>query len=192
MSLLRRFGYLLIFNRSVSSAKWWTWQSFMARLRSFMYIKKSNGSGTDPSGSLKVRVGKSELKLLIETDCFLCQLHMIQTIYLIFLLFHNDLFFIICCDQQYQRPFEDQQIYRQQRYLHQELSLLTQLDWKVHRKLNATVESQTVVNTLTCISPENHKSCYTPYFPRFYHELTVVILVYSFRILILILFYQLV
>ena len=42
----------------------------MARLRSFMYIKKSNRSGTDPSGSLKVRADIFELKLLIETDGF--------------------------------------------------------------------------------------------------------------------------
>ena len=48
MSLLRTFADLLIFNRSVSSAKWCTWQCFMERLRSFIYIKKSNGSSTDP------------------------------------------------------------------------------------------------------------------------------------------------
>ena len=35
-----------------------------------MYIKKSNRSGTDPSGSLKVRADIFELKLLIETDGF--------------------------------------------------------------------------------------------------------------------------
>ena len=35
---------------------------------------------------------------------------MIQTIYFIFLLLHSDLvFLIICCDQQYQRPVENQQ-----------------------------------------------------------------------------------
>ena len=35
-----------------------------------MYIKKSNGSSTDPWGTLKVRVDISELKPLIGTDCF--------------------------------------------------------------------------------------------------------------------------
>ena len=70
MSLLRRFGDFLIFNRSVSSAKWWTWQYFMARLRSSMYINKSNGFSTDPWGTPKVTADISELKPLIETDCF--------------------------------------------------------------------------------------------------------------------------
>ena len=70
MSLLRTFADLLIFNRSVSSAKWWTWQCFMERLRSFIYIKKSNGSSTDPWRTPKVTVDISELKPSIETDCF--------------------------------------------------------------------------------------------------------------------------
>ena len=35
-----------------------------------MYIKESNGSSTDPSGTPKVTVDISELKPLIETDCF--------------------------------------------------------------------------------------------------------------------------
>ena len=92
--------------------------------------------------------------------------------------------YFFCCDQQYQRPFEDQQIYHEQKYLHQEHSLLTGLDWKVHTKLNNVVESQIVVNILTCISQENHISCYTQAFPRFYQGLIVVILVSSFSILI--------
>ena len=41
----------------------------MARLKLFIYIKKSNGSSTDPWGT-KVTVEISELKPLIETDCF--------------------------------------------------------------------------------------------------------------------------
>ena len=64
------------------------------------------------------------------------------------------------------------------------------LGWGVHRKLNNVIKSQIVVNILTCISQEHHKSCYTPSFPRFYQDLLVVILVDS--ILILILFYELV
>ena len=50
------------------------------------------------------------------------------------------------------------------------------------------MESQIVVNILTCISQENHKSCYTPSFPRFHQELIVVVLDYSFSIFILIFF----
>ena len=42
----------------------------MERLKSFMYIKKSNGSSTDPWGTPKVTVKISELKPLIETDYF--------------------------------------------------------------------------------------------------------------------------
>ena len=57
-----------------------------------MYIKESNGSSTDPSGTPKVTVDISELKPLIETDCFRSVI-MIQAICLIFPLFHNDLFF---------------------------------------------------------------------------------------------------
>ena len=40
----------------------------MARLRSFIYIKKSNGSSTDPWRTRKVTVDIFELKPLIETD----------------------------------------------------------------------------------------------------------------------------
>ena len=42
----------------------------MARLRSFMCIKKSSGSNTDPWGTPKVTVDIPKLKPLIETDCF--------------------------------------------------------------------------------------------------------------------------
>ena len=92
---------------------------------------------------------------------------MIQIIYLIFQLLHNDLVSLICCDQQYQRPFEDQQIRHKQNYLHQELLLLTHLDREVQRKLNNVVESRIVANILTCISQENHKLCYASAFLRF-------------------------
>ena len=74
---------------------------------------------------------------------------MTQTIYFIFVLLHNDLvFLIICFDQQYQRPFEDQQIYQTKNYLHQGLSSLTQLDWKVHRELNSVVDNRNRFNIL--------------------------------------------
>ena len=36
----------------------------------YIYIKKSNSSNTDPWGTPKIRVDISELKPLIETDCF--------------------------------------------------------------------------------------------------------------------------
>ena len=49
---------------------------------------------------------------------------MIQTNYFIFLLLHNELFFFNMFDQQYQRPFEYQQIGCKQNYLHKELSLV--------------------------------------------------------------------
>ena len=83
------------------------------------------------------------------------------------------------------KVFEDQQIFYEEMYVYQELSLFTHLDWEVHKKLNNVIKNQIVVNTLTCISQESHKSCYTPFFPTFYQELIVVILFYSFSILIL-------
>ena len=86
------------------------------------------------------------------------------------------------------KAFEDQLIYHEQIYLHQEFSLLTQLDWEVHRKLKYNIESQIIVNILTCIFQQNHKSCYTTSFQRFYQELIIVRLAYSFSILILIFF----
>ena len=153
-----------------------------------MYAKKSNGSSNDPWGTPNVRVDIFQSEPLIEKYCF--QSGIYDSNYLL----HIPLipyFFSICCGQQYQRPFENQQIYHEQKYLRQELSLLTQCDWKVHRKLNV-VESQIAVNVLTCISQENHKSCYKTSFPRFYQHLIVVILIYSFSILILILFDELV
>lgn len=60
-------------------------------------------------------------------------------------------------------------------------SLLTQLDWEVHTKLNNVAESQNVAD-------ENHKLCYTGAFQKFYQDLIVEILVYGLIILILILF----
>ena len=42
----------------------------MVTLSSFMYIRKSNGSNTDPWGTPLVMVDVSELKPLIETNCF--------------------------------------------------------------------------------------------------------------------------
>ena len=84
------------------------------------------------------------------------------------------------CDQQYQRPFEDQQIYHEQKNLHQKFLLLTQLDREVHRKLNNYIEAQIVVDILTSIFQENHKFCYAPSFVRFYRKLVVVILGSSF------------
>ena len=89
MNLLRCFGDLLIFNKFVSSAKWWTLQCFMATLRSFMYIRKSNGPNTDPWGTPLVIVDIFELKPLLKQTVS-NQLNMIQTIYLTFLLVHND------------------------------------------------------------------------------------------------------
>ena len=70
MNLLRYFGDLLIFNKFVLSAKWWTLQCFMATLRSFMYIRKSNGPNTDPWETPLEMVDIFELKPLIETNCF--------------------------------------------------------------------------------------------------------------------------
>ena len=64
-----------------------------------------------------------------------------------------------------------QQICHKQNYLHQELSLVIQLDWEEHRKLNSVVESEIVENILTYISQENH--CYTSAFSRFYQNLVV-------------------
>ena len=111
---------------------------------------------------------------------------------MIFLSFHNILVcLIISSDQQYQRPFEDDEICLRQNYLHLELSLVAQLDGEVHRKLNGVVKIQTAGNILTCISQENllHIS-----FPRFYQDLILYweILVYSLSIRILILFCKLV
>ena len=68
MNLLRCFA--LIFNKFVSSAKWWTLQSFMAALRSFMDMRKSNGPNTDPWGTPLVMADMFKLKPLIETNCF--------------------------------------------------------------------------------------------------------------------------
>ena len=65
--------------------------------------------------------------------------------------------FLICCDQKYHRPSEDQKICPEQNYLNQELPLLTKLDWE----LNSVVESHTAENILTCIFQEN---------PKFIHE----------------------
>ena len=116
----------------------------------------------------KVTVDISELKQLIETDCLRSVKYDSNHLFDIPLIPWWSSFFNICCDQQYQRPFENQQMYYEQNYLHQEPSLLTQLGWGVHRKLNNVIKSQIVVNVLTCISQENHKFCYTPSFPRFY------------------------
>ena len=42
----------------------------MATVRSFMYIRKSNGPNTDPGGTPLVMVDIFELKPLIETNRF--------------------------------------------------------------------------------------------------------------------------
>ena len=42
-------------------------------------------------------------------------------------------------------------------------SLLTQLDWELHTKLNNVAESQNVAD-------ENHKLCYTGAFQKFYQD----------------------
>lgn len=86
---------------------------------------------------------------------------MIQIVDLIFLSIQNDLvFLIICIDEQYQRPLEDQKICHWKSFVHLELSLLTQLDEKLHRKLNGVIESKVVENMVICISQEDHKLCY--------------------------------
>lgn len=86
---------------------------------------------------------------------------MIQIVDLIFLSIHNDLvFLIICIDEQYQRPLEDKKICHWKSFVHLELSLLTQLDEKLHRKLNGVIESKVVENMVICISQEDHKLCY--------------------------------
>ena len=62
MSLLRRFGDFLIFNRFVSSSKCSIWKCLMfKRLMSFIYIKKINVPNTDPLGTTQVMVDISEL-----------------------------------------------------------------------------------------------------------------------------------
>ena len=48
MSLLSFFGDLLILHRFASSGECWILQCFMARSRSLMYIRESNGTKTDP------------------------------------------------------------------------------------------------------------------------------------------------
>ena len=70
MSLLRRFGDLLILNTFVSSAKWWTLQCFVAIWKSYMHISKSSDPNTDPWGTPLVIGHIFEFKPLIETDCF--------------------------------------------------------------------------------------------------------------------------
>ena len=59
-------------------------------------------------------------------------------------------------DQKYQRSFRDQQIRHKQIYLHLGISLLTQLDGEVYRKLNSVAESQITGNI--CISQKCHTS----------------------------------
>ena len=63
----------------------------------------------------------------------------------------------MCCDQQYQRSFEDQQLCHKQCYINQGFSLLIQLEGEVHRKLNSFVENQVAENISTCTSQENYK-----------------------------------
>ena len=83
-----------------------------------MYAKKSNGSSNDPLGTPNVRADIFQSEPLIEKYCFQ------SVIYDSNYLLHIPLipyFFSICCGQQYQRPFENQQIYQEQKYLRQEL-----------------------------------------------------------------------
>ena len=83
-----------------------------------MYTKKIIDPNTYPWGIPQVKFHIIELKPLTDANCFQLE-NIIQTIYLIFLLFHNVLVFLkIYGNQQYQRPFRDQQIYHKQNYLH--------------------------------------------------------------------------
>ena len=85
----------------------------MARLSSSLYIRRSIGPIIDPYGAPLVMVVIFELKLFIEAECFGSTKYD-SNIYLVFLLFHNNI-----CYQQYQGSFEDQQKYLKQNYFHQ-------------------------------------------------------------------------
>ena len=75
-----------------------------------MYIRKSNSPKTDPSGTPHVILEVLDAKPLIDTNCLHCfidtncLLNMIQIIYLLIHVFHNDIICLTeCYDPQYQK-----------------------------------------------------------------------------------------
>ena len=123
-----------------------------------MCTKKIIDPNTYPQGIPQVKFHIIELKSLTDANCFRLE-NIIQTIYLIFLSFHNVLVFLkIYRNQQYQRPFRDQQMYHKQNYLHLQLLLLTLLDGEMHRKLNSVVENQVTGNIFMYLVASRKKS----------------------------------
>ena len=66
-SLFNFFIDLLIHNRSLSWAKWWTLKKFVAWLRSFIFNKKRRGSSTDPWETPQFIAAKPESKPFLDT-----------------------------------------------------------------------------------------------------------------------------
>ena len=174
------------------SAKWWTFQCFIAKWRSFTYSRKSKGLKTD---ILKVD-HRSHLKYLMQNYWFIqiasSQLNMIQTICLIIHIFHNDIIYSTeCYDPQYQKVSEGQQKYHMQSYHHQELSLLLPTDLLEHMKVNSAAKTQTE-GCICCFCQEICRSYYKLFFQWFYHCWIIKRLVYNLSITTLILFCALV
>ena len=128
MSSLRHFGDLLIFNRFVIllSGKWWTFQCFMNRLRSFTHIRKSNGCNIE-WGTPLVMVDIFELKPFIKTDCLRSVKYDPDDLFYILLL-HDDLVSLMMLWSTVSKAF-----WRSRAYLNQKLSLLTDCTYKVEK-----------------------------------------------------------
>ena len=69
--LLSLFTDLLKWSKFVSSAKWWTFQNFIGRFRSLIYIKNKSGPSTEPWATPYFTEDWLDIWPFIETNCFL-------------------------------------------------------------------------------------------------------------------------